>query len=362
MSSRTLTVFVVLLILSLLIYSFFYVPTFDLDESLYRRVAEEMKWGGNFWHPTWDGKALHHKPPLFYWLIVISSRFFDGADAGVSILAARFPNLLATLGIIFSLSFFPKFSFSSFLNTFLLWGCALFPLLTSTSVLFDPLQTLAFIPCLIIPHRAFSENRSINKNEFLILALSMFAATAIKGLTGLILPTFAIGAHLLISNYKTSIKEGLRFVALSFMPAIILSTLYYFYLDQKMGRAFTEEFFLVHHLGRGTQAMEAHRGPFYYYIGITLLGGGLLIPLLAFQSIRTQFNYKKLGYPLSFAIATLIFFSASATKLPHYTWPIWPALVLQLITLQVQPTDKNEFRASSSIWKIFLIQIGRAHV
>ena len=189
------------------------------------------------------------------------------------------------------------------------------------------------------------------------MALSMFGATAIKGLTGLILPLLAIGTHFLISNYKTSIKEGFRFAIFSLLPAIVLSTLYYLYLDQKMGRAFTQEFFLVHHLGRGTQAMEAHRGPFYYYLGIVLLGGGVLIPLLAFQSIRTQFNYKKLGYPFSFAIVTLIFFSISATKLPHYTWPIWPALILQLLTLQEQPSGTNAFRTPSTLWKIFLIPI-----
>jgi len=347
---------VIFLIFGLWIYSFFYVPTFDLDESLYRRVAEEMKWNGNFWHPVWDTRALNHKPPFFYWLVVLFSKLFDGADAGVSILAARFPSFLATLGIIFSLGSDRGFNKTSFLNTFLLWGCALFPLATSTSVLFDPLQTLAFIPCLLIPHRAFSENRSIKRKELLLIALSMFAATAIKGLTGLILPSLAIGLHLVLSDYKTTFKEGLRFFIFSFLPATLLSTLYYLFLDQKMGRAFTEEFFLVHHLGRGTQAMEAHHGPFYYYIGIILIGGGLLIPLLAKQVLRTGFNFKCLGFPFSYSIATLVFFSISATKLPHYTWPIWPALLLQLITLQNKPSKLSRW-SESSIWKIFLIPI-----
>ena len=353
-TNKAVTAFALVLILFLWIYSFFSVPTFDLDESLYRRVAEEMKWNGDFWHPVWDGKALYHKPPLFYWLIVLFSRIFDGANEGVSILAARLPSFLATVGIIFSLGLSRKKSLTAVINTFLLWSCALFPLLTSTSVLLDPLQTLTLIPCLLIPHRAFSENRIMSKKDLILIGLSMFAATAIKGLAGIILPTVAIGIHLLISNYKTSIKEGLRFFTFSFFPVIILSTIYYFYLDQKMGRAFTEEFFLVHHLGRGTQAMEAHKGPIYYYVGIILLGGSALIPLLIKQWTRTQFDFKKLGFPLSFALGTLLFFSASATKLPHYTWPIWPALVLQLITLLDQPT-KNNGAPESKAWKVFLI-------
>ncbi len=360
-SSKTLTAFAVLIVFSLWIYSLFSVPTFDFDESLYRRVAEEMKWNGDYWHPVWDEKPLHHKPPIFYWMIIFFSHLFDGAENGVSILAARIPSLLATMGIIFSLGFFRDRSLSSVKNSFLLWGCALFPLLTSTAVIFDPFQTLALLPCLLIPHRAFSEKRSFLKNEHFLLALSMFAATAIKGLTGLILPILAIGTHLLISNlkptlYKTAIKEGFRLAVFTFLPAILLSIVYYFYLDQKMGRAFTQEFFLIHHLGRGTQAMEAHHGPFYYYLGIIFLGGGLLIPLLAFQSIRTRFDFRRLGFPMSFAFSTLIFFSASATKLPHYTWPIWPALILQCLTLQQEPTSERA-HPTPTLWKIFLIPI-----
>lgn len=354
--SKAVTAVAICLIFSLWIYSFLFVPTFDLDESLYRRVAEEMKWNQDYWHPVWDGLPLHHKPPIFYWLIVFFSHLIDGANASVSILAARLPSFFATLGILFSIARTQDHSVQTLIKTVLLWGCTLFPLITSTSVILDPLQTLALLPCLLIPHRAFSEKRTLTKKEYLYLAFSMFAGSAIKGLTGLILPTAALAIHFLISNYKTSIKEGLRFAVFSFIPAVALCLIYYWFLDLKVGPAFTKEFFLVHHLGRGTQAMEAHHGPFYYYFGIILLGGGLLIPLLSIESIRTRFNFKSLGYPLSFALGSLIFFSVSATKLPHYTWPIWPALLLQLMVLQKQPS-KNVPASTLNYYRIFLIPL-----
>lgn len=354
--SKAVSAIAVFLIFALWIYSFFYVPTFDLDESLYRRVAEEMKWNGDFWHPVWDGLPLHHKPPILFWMIAFLSKLIDGADASVSILAARLPSFFATLGILVSLAFTQERGRDSILKTILIWGCTLFPLITSTSVLLDPLQTLTLLPCLIIPHRAFSENRNMNKKEYLLIAVSMFAGSAIKGLTGLIIPTAAMAIHALISNYKTAIKEGFRFAVFSFIPASLLCFIYYWFLDVKMGRAFTQEFFLVHHLGRGTQAMEAHHGPFYYYFIIILFGGGLLIPLLSFQWIRTRFDYKKLGYPLSFGLGCLIFFTLSATKLPHYTWPIWPALILQFLTLQKLPSI-NLVPSESKIYKLFLLPL-----
>lgn len=358
--SKIFTTLSLALIFSIWVYSFFHVPTFDLDESLYRRAAEEMKWNGDFWHPVWDGRPLHHKPPFFYWLMAFFSTLFDGKNAGVSILAARFPSFLATLGILFSIARHVKQQGERFtaplVQTFLLWGCMLFPLVTSTSVLFDPLQTLALMPSLLIPHRAFLEGRLLRKKEYVLIAASMFAATAIKGLNGLIIPSVAIAIHTLISNWKTSVRAGIRFIGYSFFPAVIASFFFFWFLDHQIGRAFTEEFFLVHHFGRGAQAMESHGGPFYYHLIVVLFGGGLLIPLMVNRLFQGRFDYRRLGYPLSFAFGTILFFSISATKLPHYTWPLWPALVLQMMTASSQfktekPSDQNW------LWKPFLVPI-----
>ncbi len=341
----------VILILGLWAYSFFQIPTFDLDESLYRRVAEEMKWNHDYWHPVWDGLPLHHKPPFFYWLMVIFSRLLDGAESGVSILAARLPNFLAVLGIAFSLS-----RFSNFKDSLLSWGSMLFPLATATAVLFDPIQTLLLMPSLLIPHRAFSEGRWIRKKEYFWMALSLFAATLYKGLNGLIIPSVAIALHSLIFNWRTIIPAGLRYLSFTFLPASALCAMGFWFLDQKIGRAFTEEFFLVHHFGRGSQAMESHGGPWYYHLATTLLGGGLLMPLLMHHWLRVRPDYRRWGYPLTFAAGTILFFSFSATKLPHYTWPIWPALALSYLVVRSQPSARQESRFSET-WKLFLIPI-----
>lgn len=345
---------------ALWIYSLFHVPTFDLDESLYRRVAEEMKWNQDYWHPIWDGKPLNHKPPIFYWLIVIFSRIFDGAQSGVSILSARLPSLLSTIGILFSIAWFQRkpeeTKLSALTNTTLIWGCTFFPLITSCAVIFDPLQTLALMPSLLIPHRAFSKNESLQIKDYFWISVSMILATAIKGLTGLIIPTLAIALHSLVFDYRKIVRAGFQFLIWAFLPAVVVCASYFWFLDHQIGRAFTEEFFLVHHFGRGTQAMEAHHGPFYYYILIVLFGGGLLIPLLAYFMPRVSFTYKKWGYPLSFAISTLLFFSLSATKLPHYSWPIWPALVLQFLIL-IRLPSKREFLSQQNVWNFFSIPI-----
>ncbi len=347
--SKVFTYLALILVFSLWIYSLFQVPTFDLDESLYRRVAEEMKWNGDYWHAVWDERSLHHKPPFFYWLIVIFSRIFDGAEAGVSILSARFPSFLATLGILWSLS-----RFAPLKETILAWACLLFPLLTSTAVLFDPIQTLLLMPTLLIPHRAFSEGRMILKKEYHWMAISLFGATLFKGLNGLILPTLAIALHTLAFQWKNVFRAGLLYLNHVFLPALALCSLGFWFLDWNIGRPFTQEFFLVHHFGRGTQAMESHGGPWFYHLITTLIGGGLLIPLVAHHWLRTRPSLRRLGYPLTFAVAIIVFFSLSATKLPHYTWPIWPALVLFYLEIRKLPTVTMGVKWVEA-WKFLLI-------
>ncbi len=62
----------------------FQVPTFDLGDSLYRRLAEEMKLSGEYFVPTWDGKPFYEKPPTYFGTIRVASQLFDPRDAPVS--------------------------------------------------------------------------------------------------------------------------------------------------------------------------------------------------------------------------------------------------------------------------------------
>jgi len=84
----------------------FRVPTFDLDESLYRRLAEEMKLSGDYVIPTWDGEPFYEKPPTYFWTILLASRLFDPRDAPVSVFASRLPSFLFTLMMVACIGIF----------------------------------------------------------------------------------------------------------------------------------------------------------------------------------------------------------------------------------------------------------------
>jgi 4-amino-4-deoxy-L-arabinose transferase-like glycosyltransferase len=330
-----------------ILWSFFLlkIPTLDFDEALYRRVADSMKAEHNPRYLNWDTRILFHKPPILYWLIWMFSNLIDGAKGAVSTFAARLPSFFSSVGIIAYLYLSGKRfetndllarkragGFSIGQTSALAFLCGLFPLLTATAVLFDPLQTLCLMPALVIPSVLFFQDGKLKHSDWVFWCLSLFAANATKGLNGMIVPTVAFGLHCLWAirtyGFKRVMKLALQFLGFVFLPAVVLTFAYYAWLDHQIGPAFTHEFIWVQHFERGTQAMEQHTGTFFYHFLVIFFGGGILIPLLLERAFKVRAQFLKYGFPLTYALSFMVIFGLSATKLPHYSWPVWPALAL----------------------------------
>ena len=52
---------------------------FDADEPAYAQAAREMREGGDWVTPHFNGRPRFDKPPLFYYLIMLSDRLLVGA-------------------------------------------------------------------------------------------------------------------------------------------------------------------------------------------------------------------------------------------------------------------------------------------
>lgn len=65
---------------------------FHVDEAFYMRIAHEMLLSHEPWIPTWFGDYAFHKPPLVYWLIMLSYSLL-----GISDMAARLPSSLSVI-------------------------------------------------------------------------------------------------------------------------------------------------------------------------------------------------------------------------------------------------------------------------
>jgi 4-amino-4-deoxy-L-arabinose transferase-like glycosyltransferase len=367
--SRLVMVAVLVLMAGTSILLASHTPTFDFDEALYRRLAEEMKASHQYFAITWDSRPFYEKPPTYLWTIVASSRLLDGPSPAVSLLACRLPSLLFSALTITLLSIFwhrfghvyaagfasgghvgQRIGLSAMLPP-IAFGTALLPMAGVASVLLDPMLTFFLTIILLILAAALLRRKTtevrLSACETAIAASAMAGAMAVKGLIGIVLPAIAVVTHeMLTTLYDAEARPRLRCfwrrlvgvasgVAASFGLAAILAGGIYAFFYRAMGPAFLNKFLVGQQFGRAARPLQGHHGTIFYYVVVLFAAG----PAMAFAANalaakrRSPMSFAQWGFPLSWSAALIVFFSLLATKLPHYTWPVWPALTLSLCIL-----------------------------
>jgi hypothetical protein len=156
----------------------------------------------------------------------------------------------------------------------------------------------------------------------------------------------------------------LKFLGFVFFPACVLIFLFYFLLNEKIGPSFTHEFIWVQHFERGTTPMEQHSGSFFYQFLVVLLGGGVLTSIFLNRISLVRNHFSNLGFPLTYVFSFCLIFGISATKLPHYSWPAWPAIALflgmthSLLSTPEQTAHPTTVKALSVFSRCSLILVG----
>ncbi len=345
-------------------------PTFDFDEALYRRVAEEMKSSHEYFVTTWDGRPFYEKPPTYIWSIVIASAIIDGPGPHVSIFASRFPSLLCSLLTMLLLAWFWRRTAPSFARAFgvtidrsrawllspllplLAYGAGLFAIGGASSVVLDPMLTLCLLAPLLVFTNAFlrcdTQPFTLTSGEMVMAGVGMAGATAVKGLIGVVLPAFALAIHVAVvrSRFRWT-GRGMARTAGAFALACGMAAAFYAVIYQFTGSRFLYEFFIRQHFIRAMRPLQGHGGSLFFHLGVVLLLGG---PLVAFvlrsMTRRSGLAFVRWGFPLTWTASVILFYTAVATKLPNYTWPVWPALVMALCILLVR-----SFAAVQSVGK-----------
>lgn len=360
---------VLLLMVATSILLAFRTPTFDFDEALYRRVAEEMKASHQYGTMTWDGHPFLEKPPTFVWMIVGCSRLIDGNSTAVSVIASRLPSLFFSTLTVLMLSLFwrrfgplyatafgsqshPPVVLSGLLPP-IAFGAALFPMVQVTSVLLDPMLTFFTTTALLVFCAAFlgrtTARLHLSPGQTALAAMAMTGAVAVKGLIGIVAPVVGLVAHELLSTLDEKSESrfasfwrrlfgSARGVAPAFLATIGLSIIVFAIFYWFAGPSFLYEFFIRQHFVRGARALQGHRGPVFYYALLLFIGGPAAALTCVSLGVRkqTRWPFARWGFPLSWCAGLLAFISLLATKLPNYTWPAWPAIALSLCILFVR--------------------------
>lgn len=307
----------VIIILALIFFVPFLgkVHLFDWDEINFAESAREMLVSGNYLRVQIDFQPFWEKPPLFFWLQVVSMKIF-----GINEFAARFPNVVA--GIITLLSFFyigkklinPSFGF--------LWALAYLgsvtPHLYFKSGIIDPWFNLFMFWSVVM----MSDTILIKKNSIRSVFLAgLFAGLAVwtKGPVGVGVPTLTLGVFWGINRFKPimSFKNLLVY----FITAGALTVGWALTIIYESGwQTFVEFLKYLYRLGATSEA--DHGQPFYYHFVVVLIGcfpiSIIGLKYLVTNSLKQNHSiFRMLMFCLFWVV--MIVFSIVKTKIVHYS-------------------------------------------
>lgn len=339
----------------------------DKTEPMFVEAARQMVVTGDWVTPYWNGETRFDKPPLVYWLTAIAFKIL-----GINEWAARLPSALAAIALtvlgFYTLRYFgysrPKNAIedgdsqesqtnrqlwiSAWIGVaaialnpaWIAWGrTGVSDMLLASNI---AMAMLSFF--IGYARRGEGENLNTSASDKWYIAFYVFIALAIlaKGPVGLVLPVLGIGAFLLyLGNFKQVLLEmrpvrGCLITGAIAIPWFVLVTL-------ANGQAYIDTFFGYHNIQRFTSVVSSHRGPWYFYFPVVLIG---LLPWSIYLPIaiaRLRFWQRnkwqqsprsaQLGlFALFWFISVFLFFSISVTKLPSYVLPLMPAGAI-LVTL-----------------------------
>jgi dolichol-phosphate mannosyltransferase len=325
-----LAAFILLAMAGLLFFSRLRSPLLEPEESRYAEIPRQMLLEHRWVVPVLHGEAYLQKPPLFYWLVMISYSVF-----GVHDWAARLVPSMAGLATILLTYWWGKRwvgSLAAFLGAMILCLSPRF-IYMSRMVSMDSLLSLCVLASWLCGHRALMSNRSYCRYA----ALAAIACGLGILTKGPVAPVLA-GAPLLAYRMLDRRCAPLSYAKAALWAILALGIAAPWYVAAAWrSPGFLGEFLYTHNLVRYVTPFD-HEEPFWYYLPLLFLG---MMPwtLLAVPLIRSFVGSPAMAarkrpaamgfFFLAFA-CSFVFYSLAGCKRPGYILPAMPPLALAL--------------------------------
>jgi len=305
------------------------------DEPRYAQVAKEMVDRGDWVLMHVNGNTYEDKPPLFFWLIALSSFLWQGFTS----FSARFPSaFLSTLTVLLTFFLGKKLygSRTGFLSALILATSFEFAYL-STRANID--ATLTFLTTASIflflqwyQHSKLEEEKNKDKRSLSIYGfyIGMAFATLAKGPVGFILPLLVSLVYLLFQKDWKAMKRMKLLPGMFIFIAMVMA--WYLPAVLKGGQTFLNETLLHQTIVRFAKG-TSHVRPIYYYFTnfpvdflpwFLFLLGAIVYGL----SKRREGISKDFLFLLIWFVVIFVFFSFSKGKRAIYLLPLYPAASL----------------------------------
>ncbi|MDB5386585.1 MAG: glycosyl transferase family 39 [Planctomycetaceae bacterium] len=375
----------------------------DVDEAIFSQTAVEMMQRRDLVTPYYNGQLFSHKPPLMYWCQIAAFHVFGQTEFAARLFSALF--CIGTLLVTYELGCTLFNQRTGLWAGLALGGCINFIVIARAATPDAHLTFFCTLALLILVRGTRNPAvvcwQPMLPPQWLTYAAAyacMALATLVKGPVGIVIPMAVWGMFLLIEqdlvarrklrgNLPVAFAEGIAspsrfqsclqwatwFLRL-FWPSNFLLTVWrmrpitaivavlvvagpwYYLVGIRTNGAFLREFFLVQNLGRASQVMESHRGPFFYYLIAVCIGTfpwcTLIWPAMLYvtRSIRRD-EPARAGYVLisCWACVWIGCLSVVATKLSSFIFPAYPAIALGFAAL-VDALLRKEANLPVVIW------------
>ncbi|MDE2179311.1 MAG: glycosyltransferase family 39 protein [candidate division NC10 bacterium] len=252
------------------------------DEGMYAAIARRMVRTGDWLQLVYEGRPYVNKPPLHFWLMALSLVLWGPTE-----FAIRFSSATFGIGMVFLVYFSGKLLFDRRLGMI-----AAFITTTTLSAAWHAHQArfdveLAFWVNLAFVTFYLAYRGGERRLGYLCFAfLSMAVATMLKGPVGLLLPTVAAFAFLVLTRRSKVVAE-VPFLLAGMTIFLLVTVPYYLGLSDEFNR----HFFVGENL---TRVVHAPDSPFFYLLMIfaDFFPWSLFLPCAGLYLLRSGSRHR----------------------------------------------------------------------
>ena len=297
----------------------------DSNEAFYAETPREMIESADYINPSFNYQPRFNKPPLSYWVVILSYKAF-----GVSELAERIPIALGAIVLVATAFALARIIFSYEAALLSATALAIAPrfLMFSRRILID--VYLAMFMALALLFFVLAERHPERRRLFLVL---MYAAIGFgiltKGPVAILLPAAAFIIYMAVFRELKKVRRMMPMWGAAIVALIVLPWSVAVYAEH--GWLYIKSFLLLDNVSRYTEGnWGPSRGPlFYLQVALgDMFPWSLFLPSALWIRIRRTMDDEsaRSATLLVIWIAVIIFFfSLSRSKEDLYILPIFPA-------------------------------------
>ena len=334
-----------LLLLSLVLFlpGQWTVPPLDRDEPRFTQATKQMLESGDYIDIRFQDQARHKKPVGIYWLQAAAVKL-TGHDANAPLWVYRLPSIIgATLSVL--ASFWLARAFMGPAGALLVGGFVALAIILGVEARLAKTDAMLFA-MIIFAQGALARIWLRDAGQRLwglgfVFWTALAASVLIKGPVGPMVVGFTVVGLMALRRKVSWFKAASPI--LGFLWFLLLVSPWFVAIWIATDGTFFTEAIGKDLMGKVGQGQEGHGAPPLTHVGAMF---GVFWPLPAFFLISLPLIWRERKSPLvvfaaSWFIPSWIVFELVATKLPHYTMPLLPALALPVAAALIEGSGKD---------------------